>query len=336
MLRTAIIGASGYTGAVLCALLSRHPEVTVDHLYVSEQSQDAGKPIAALHGSLAGICELPLEPLKDSEALQVGRTHDAVFLCTAHKVSHDLTPALIEGGARVFDLSGAFRVNAPDFYTDYYGFEHCYPQLLEKAVYALCEWVDLNALRKTPLISLPGCYPTVSQLSLKPLLVEGLLDPDYTPAINAVSGVSGAGRGAKLSSMFCEVSLNAYGLFTHRHTPEIAAHLGTEVIFNPHLGNFKRGIHATLTARLKEGVTAEAVRECYVRAYAGHQAVRLKNAPVKLDDVVHSPYCDIFAAVKGRHIVITGAIDNLMKGASSQAVQAFNLAYSFDEMTALR
>ncbi len=332
MLNVAIVGASGYTGAVLCDLLLKHPKVCLKRLFVSQGSKDQGKSIASLHGFLQNKTELVLEPLP---VLNGMHGLDAIFLCTDHKVSHDLALGFIKNGIKVFDLSGAFRVNDQGFYEKYYGFTHEYPELLKEAVYALCEWCDLKALQNTSLVSLPGCYPTVSQLSLLPLLQHDLIDRAFCPVINAVSGVTGAGRSLKLSSHFCEVSLNAYGLFTHRHQPEISRHLGTEVIFNPHLGNFKRGILATITAKLKDNVSIYQIHESLVEAYQNKPFVRLKKDPSKIMDVEKSPYCDIFANCNEHYVVLSSAIDNLMKGASSQAVQAFNLAFNFDETTGL-
>ncbi|SFK19026.1 N-acetyl-gamma-glutamyl-phosphate reductase [Succinivibrio dextrinosolvens] len=332
MLSVAVVGASGYAGAELCRIFSAHNEVCLKHLYVSENSLDKNKKISDLYGSLRGRCDLVLEPMSDPKSL-IGEV-DAVFLATDHKVSHDVAPVLTASGIAVFDLSGAFRISDLNVFAEAYGFEHEYPELLASAVYALPEFVDLKALRATKMISLPGCYPTASQLALRPLIDSGLLDLNYRPSINAVSGVSGAGRKAKLTNSFCEVSLNAYGVFTHRHQPEIAEHLGTEVIFTPHLGDFKRGIHATINAKLKDNVTAEQVKKAFA-VYDNKPLVRVKEGMPKLMDVQYLPYCDIGYAMKDGYIVVCSCIDNLLKGASAQAVQVFNLYYGFDELKGL-
>lgn len=219
---------------------------------------------------------------------------------------------MVDAGVAVFDLSGAFRISNTDVFEKAYGFAHEHKDLLKKAVYALAEYVDVKALQNTKMISLPGCYPTASQLALKPLIENGLLDLNYRPSINAVSGVSGAGRKAKLTNSFCEVSLNAYGVFTHRHQPEIAEHLGTEVIFTPHLGDFKRGIHATINAKLKDGVTPEQVAKAY-SYYDNKPLVRVKKGMPKLQDVQYLPFCDIGYAMKDNYIVICSCIDNLLR-----------------------
>ncbi|WP_408900607.1 N-acetyl-gamma-glutamyl-phosphate reductase [Photobacterium piscicola] len=336
MLNTVIVGASGYTGAELAKIVSRHPQLTLCGLYVSATSVDAGKPLSALHGQLHGVVDLPLQPLTDIR-MAVANI-DIVLLATAHEVSHDIAAECLNMGCQVFDLSGAFRVKADGFYDQYYGFKHQYEALLDSAVYGLAEW-NHDQIRQAQLIAVPGCYPTASQLALKPLLVAGLLDCDQWPVINAVSGVSGAGRKATMTNSFCEVSLQAYGLFTHRHQPEIAHHLNCDIIFTPHLGNFKRGILATITAKLTDGVTAEEVTAAMASAYLNptdQHAVRLLNHnTAKLDDVVGSCFCDIGWQVQGEHIILTAAIDNLLKGASSQAVQCINIRNGFPQLTAL-
>lgn len=336
MLNTIIIGASGYTGAELAKIVNRHPQLTLCGLYVSATSLDAGKLLSALHGQLRDVVDLPLQPLTDIKT--AAANIDIVLLATAHEVSHDIAAEFLNLGCQVFDLSGAFRVKADDFYRQYYNFEHKYDEWLENAVYGLAEW-NHDQIRQAQLVAVPGCYPTAAQLALKPLLVAGLLDCDQWPVINAVSGVSGAGRKASMTNSFCEVSLQAYGLFTHRHQPEIAHHLNCDIIFTPHLGNFKRGILATITAKLAIGVTADEVTAAMESAYlnaADQHAVRLlKNKTAKLDDVVGRCFCDIGWQVQGEHIILTAAIDNLLKGASSQAVQCINIRNGFPQLTAL-
>ena len=333
MLKTLIIGASGYTGAELAAYIQRHPQTELTGLMVSANSTDAGKCFSDLHPQLKGVVDLPIEPLTDPQA--AAQKADVVFLATAHEVSHDLVPIFLAAGCVVFDLSGAYRVQQDDFYPQYYGFEHKHTALLAHAVYGLAEWAG-DKIRTAQLIAVPGCYPTVSQLALKPLLENELLDLTQWPVINATSGVSGAGRKAALGSNFCEVSLQPYGLFTHRHQPEIAAHLGTQVIFTPHLGNFKRGILATITCKLKSGVTAAQISEAFHQAYDDKPLVRLydKGVPA-LKGVVGQPFCDLGFAVQGEHLIVVGTEDNLLKGAAAQAVQCMNIRFGFNETLSL-
>ncbi|WP_122055128.1 N-acetyl-gamma-glutamyl-phosphate reductase [Vibrio sp. Evd11] len=333
MLKTTIIGASGYTGAELALMINRHPELTLSGLYVSANSVDAGKPIAALHGKLAGLIDMPVQPLTNPE--EVAKQSDVIFLATAHEVSHDLAPIFLENDCQVFDLSGAFRVKGENFYQEFYGFEHQHEQWLDKAAYGLAEWNE-QEIKEAQLVAVAGCYPTASQLAIKPLVEAKLLDENQWPVINATSGVTGAGRKATMVNSFCEVSLQAYGVFNHRHQPEMAAHLGCDVIFTPHLGNFKRGILATITMKLADCVTEQQIQDAFEQAYQGKPAVRLLEETLpRIQDVEQTPFCDLGWKVQGQHIIVVSAIDNLLKGASSQAMQCLNLRYGFAPLTAL-
>lgn len=333
MLNTLIVGASGYTGAELALYLNRHPEMNITALAVSAQSVDAGKRISDLHPQLKGIIDLPLQALSDVQGAAKGV--DVVFLATDHKVSHDLAPIFLAAGCAVFDLSGAFRVQDAEFYRRFYGFEHQHTDVLAQAVYGLAEW-QADSIKQAQLIAVPGCYPTASQLALKPLVEAEILNAEQWPVINAVSGVSGAGRKASLTSSFCEVSLQPYGIFNHRHQPEIATHLGIPVIFTPHLGNFPRGILATITCRLKPGVTQQDVAEAYHNAYHDKPLVRLyeKGVPA-LKSVVGLPFCDIGFSVQDEHLIVVATEDNLLKGAAAQAVQCMNIRFGFPETQSL-
>lgn len=202
MLKTAIIGASGYTGAELALMVEKHPQLKLAGLYVSANSLDAGKSMAELHGKLAGLVDMEIEPLVDP--LVVASQCDVVFLATAHEVSHDLAPIFLAQDCQVFDLSGAFRVKSEDFYPNYYGFEHQHREWLDKAVYGLAEW-NREAIQHSSLIAVAGCYPTAAQLAIKPLINANLLDTEQWPVINATSGVTGAGRKATLTNSFCDL-----------------------------------------------------------------------------------------------------------------------------------
>ncbi|TEW54230.1 N-acetyl-gamma-glutamyl-phosphate reductase [Psychromonas sp. RZ22] len=335
MLKAIVVGASGYTGAELAQFLTRHPNIELSGLYVSEGSLDKGKKISDLYGNLRGQVDLPLQPLGNSGIKAACENIDIVILATAHEVSHNLAPLFLAENTVVFDLSGAFRVKSAGFYEKYYGFTHQYPELLEKAVYGLAEW-NAELVKTTDLIAVPGCYTTASLTALKPLFDAGLIKQGIKPTINATSGVSGAGRKASVVSSFCEVSLQPYGVFTHRHKPEIDQHLGTEVVFTPHLGNFKRGILASINVVLKEGATAEQVNQAYQIAYADKPIVRLMDGTLPaLKNVVGTPFCDLGWAVDGQDLVVFSAIDNLLKGASSQAMQCINLRFGFDLTTSI-
>jgi N-acetyl-gamma-glutamyl-phosphate reductase len=328
MYKSCVIGASGYTGSELARLLEKHSQFELVSVYVSENSADQNKRVSDLHPSLLNYCDLVLQPLADSTLVELADSMDAIFLATPHEASHDWMPILATGKAKIFDLSGAFRLKDTKVFAEYYGFAHQQSSELEAAVYGLADWHP-EAISKAQIIAVPGCYPTASLTALKPLQKNGLLDPTVRPVINATSGVSGAGRKAALANSFCEVSLQAYGVLGHRHQPEISSQLGTEVIFTPHLGSFKRGILATVTAKLDADASVETVDSAYLEAYQNNPIIRIQNSWPKLDDVVATPYCDLhwkFDRHSG-YIVVSSAIDNLLKGAASQAIQCANLAF---------
>lgn len=333
LLNTIIIGASGYVGLELIKILNKHDNIKITNLYVSSQSEDKNKDIASLHGSLFDVFNMKLQPLDNVDL--IAKNCDVVFLATDHKVSHDLAPIFYKHNCHVFDLSGAFRVNNINSYTQYYAFNHEHKDLLDKAIYGLCEFVDIDTLKESRLISLPGCYPTASQLALKPLVLEKVLDNNFKIVINAISGVTGAGRKASLNNSFCEISTHSYNIFSHRHKFEIEDKLQTKVIFNPHLGNFKRGILATITAKLNANYTKDDIKSIYIKYYAKTKFVRLKDTMPKIMDVEYLPFCDLGFCIDDGYIVIGSAIDNLLKGAASQAVQALNLHFNFNEDKAI-
>jgi N-acetyl-gamma-glutamyl-phosphate reductase len=326
MIKTCIVGASGYTGADLVKLVSQHRSFDLHQVFVSANSADAHKPIDSLHASLIGICDLSLTPLSDDMLEQLAWDYDVIFLATPHEASHAWMPTLAGKRAVILDLSGAYRIKDAAVFEQFYGFAHNDDNWREQAVYGLAEWYP-KAISDASVVAVPGCYPTASLSGLKPLMQAGLLDTQVRPVINAISGVSGAGRKAALSNSFCEVGLQAYGILGHRHTPEIEAYLGTQVIFTPHLGTFKRGILATITVKCQTGTTAAQVQDAFSQAYAGQALVRLRNTAPKLDDVVGTPHCDVYYAydAQSHYAVVTVAIDNVLKGAAAQALQCANL-----------
>ena len=295
MVKTVIFGASGYTGAQLVQLVSQHPKLSLNGLYVSPNSADAGKDIADLHPSLSHLRGNAVQATDVDALTQIAEENDVILMATPHEASHDWATQLIGKNAVVYDLSAAFRLSDPAAYDDYYGFPHQHTDLLESAVYGLAEHYE-DEIAKASLIALPGCYPTASLTALKPLADAGLLCESTVPVINATSGVSGAGRKASLTTSFCEVSLQAYGVFTHRHTPEISQYINRDVIFTPHLGNFKRGILATITAKLKEGVSQADLDAVYEKAYSSSPLIRFQPKPARVDDVANTPFCDLLLA----------------------------------------
>jgi len=329
MISTCIIGASGYTGAELIKILIRHPHFSLDTCYVSAGSADSDKPIGAIHPQLFGQTELVTQALDSGELSQIAKQYDAIFLATPHEASHDWAQALSGRKAKIFDLSGAFRLKDTRIFEQFYGFQHQQTGVLSGAVYGLAEWHE-DAIKTACFIAVPGCYPTASLLAIKPMTEAGFLDPNVRPIINATSGVSGAGRKPSMTTSYFEVSLQAYGVLGHRHTPEIEEYCGTPVIFTPHLGQFKRGILTTITMRLRTGVTASDIQQKFEQHYGNQPMIRLRDSWPKIDDVANTAFCDIhwkFDEDSG-YLVISSAIDNLLKGAASQAVQCANLVFN--------
>ncbi|WP_394497369.1 N-acetyl-gamma-glutamyl-phosphate reductase [Shewanella sp. ENK2] len=324
MKNIAIIGASGYTGAQITALIDNDTSLSIQGLYVSENSLDKGKALAELYPAYQQI-KLSLSPLTAEAKQSIVEEADGVVLATDHAVSLELAAYFYKQGLAVFDLSGAYRFADIEQYPKWYGFEHTQQDVLAEAVYGLAEW-NHQQIADSKMIAVPGCYPTASLTALKPL--TPYLTDAY-PVINAVSGVTGAGRKAQLHTSFCEVSLTPYGVLGHRHQPEIATHLGQEVIFTPHLGNFKRGILATITVQLAKGTTEADIAKAY-QVYNDSPLVSvLQNQFPKVDDVVNTPNCIVGWKYdsQSNYLVVASAIDNLMKGAASQGLQCIKIHF---------
>jgi N-acetyl-gamma-glutamyl-phosphate reductase len=323
--RAAVCGAGGYTGAEVVRLLVGHP--AVDLVSVHASSESAGVAIAERAPELRGVCDLTLAPVDGDIDAEV------VFLATPHAVSAELAPVLLARGRRVVDLSGAYRFASAAQVKQVYGFDLPEPGLLDERVYGLPEVVaaDWAGAR---LVACAGCYVTAASVPLAACVRAGVVDTGETVLVDAISGVSGAGRGAALSSSFCEVSASPYKVMGHRHEPEIAMASGADVLFTPTLGPWKRGILATVHARLARGTSGADVRAALVDAYADEPFVRVLPAGVwpSVSAVERTNFVDVACAVdeeRGR-VVLFGALDNLLKGASGQAVQCMNLMLGLD------
>lgn len=325
-MNVAVVGASGYVGAELVALLSRHDKLSLKYLVVSEESTSTGKTFSQLHPKYQGICNLPLVAFSPMWLEQVKGELDAVFFATPHEYSAQWAGSFLENGIKVFDLSGGFRLNQMQDYPTYYGFDHPDHQLIEQAVYGLAEW-QAEHIANANLVAVPGCYPTASLLALKPITEKGLHLANSLVVINGISGVSGAGRKVSMTTSFNEVSLTPYNILQHRHQPEISQEANTQVIFNPHLAPYKRGLMSTITLTLKNGVTTADVDKAFSDAYQYTPLVRLSDDWPKIDNVAHSPFADIHWQVDENKqvLVVCCAIDNLLKGAASQAIQCANI-----------
>jgi len=326
-MKVAVIGASGYVGAELIGLLVAHDKISLKHLLVSENSSSADMTFSQLHPRYLGICDLPLKCFSQQWFDENNDDLDAVFFATPHDYSADWAQAFVDAGIKVFDLSGGFRLKDSGDYPKYYGFEHKGLSALAQAKYGLAEWEQEN-IAATSLVAVPGCYPTASLLSLKPITSNNYHVENSLIVVNGISGVSGAGRKASLATSFYEVSLTPYNILQHRHQPEISQEANAQVIFNPHLAPYKRGLMATVTLQIKPNVTTEQINEAFVNAYQDQPLVRLTGAWPKIDNVANTPFADLHWQVdeEKQVVVVSCAIDNLLKGAASQAVQCANIS----------
>ena len=344
--RAAIVGASGYTGAELIDILLGHPEAELVGLFGSGSKSPDPTPIESLWPRFRGRCDLRVQALAmptpgharvNVEPIRA-LSPDAVFLATPHEASLEIAAALVGRAGVVVDLSAAFRLSALEAYPKFYGFEHSHPSLVARAVYGLPE-LNRGRLAGADLVAAPGCYPTSAILPLAPLVRGGAIREGDVPVIDSTSGVSGAGRTPAQRAMFCEVSQSPYGVLRHRHGPEIAQHAGTPVHFVPHLGPYDRGILTTIHLDLAPGWDEARVRQTLESTYHDEAFVRFLPAGAwpAVGEVRGTNFCDIgiTASEDGRHVVLCSAIDNLVKGASGQAVQAMNAALGLDERAGL-
>lgn len=350
VVRAAVAGATGYAGRQLVALLLRHPRARIARLMSSGRSGGAAFPIEQSHPALRGSAgrrpalQLHCEPLKveDLTPAQV----DVVFLATPHQTSHDIVPELLERGLRVIDLSGAFRLKDVSEFARWYGFEHRAAGALGEAVYGVSE-LSAAAIREARLVSNPGCYATSVILALAPLLQAGWVDLSAGIVADSKSGASGAGRAPSDKLQFSEVNENcrAYGLFSHRHVPEMLQAMGLDesrFTFTPHLLPITRGILSTLYVRLAacepRKQIADVVRR-FEEFYWGAPLVRVvpQGELPEIQAVAHTNFTDLGFALDERtgRLIVVSALDNLGKGAAGQAVQNMNLMFGFAEETGL-
>ena len=343
MIKVGIIGATGYAGAEIVRLIQGHPEAEVvwygSRSYIDER-------YSSIYGNFFKLVDAKC---MDDNMDELAKECDVIFTATPQGLCASLVNEEILNKVKIIDLSADFRLKDVSVYEKWYKIEHKAPQYIEEAVYGLCE-INRDKIKGARLLANPGCYTTCSILTAYPLVKEGLIDPD-TLIIDALSGVSGAGRGAKVANLYCEVNESAkpYGVANHRHTPEIEEQLGyaagKELLLNftPHLAPMNRGILATEYATLikKNGAlpTKEEVRSAYEKYYGNEYFIRL------LDDGVYpetrwvegSNFVDIGFKIDERtgRIIMMGAIDNLVKGAAGQAVQNMNIMFGLDEKAGL-
>ena len=340
MIKAGIIGSTGYAGQELVRILTQHKDAEV--VWYGSRSYIDQKYYEVFRNMFQIVDDKCLDDNMDELASKV----DVIFTATPQGLCSSLVSEEILSKVKIIDLSADFRIKDVNRYEEWYGIKHQSPEFIDEAVYGLCE-INREDIKKARLIANPGCYPTCSTLSIYPMAKEGLIEMNSV-IIDAKSGTSGAGRGAKVNNLYCEVNENikAYGVATHRHTPEIEEQLsyisGKDVTLNftPHLIPMNRGILVTAYAKYKEGVTREQIREAYVKAYQDEYFVRVLDEGVCPETkwVEGSNFVDVNVKVDERthRVIMMGAMDNITKGAAGQAVQNMNLMFGFDEAEGLR
>lgn len=338
MIKAGIIGASGYAGQELMRLLVQHPECEIE---VITSKTYKNKPFHQIYGNFMGITAKSCE---EFDMAHIAKEVDVLFIALPHGIaSKQLTDEILKD-TKVIDLGADYRLKSQDTYEEWYGVRHGSPQLLEQAVYGLCE-LNRHEIKKSNLIGNPGCYTTCSILTLAPLVKEKMIDPNSI-IIDAKSGVSGAGRALHLGTHFteCNETIKAYKIAAHRHTPEIEEALAfheqeVTLSFTPHLVPMNRGILITAYAGLLKGYTYEEIKAVYEQYYSKEKFVRLLPEDVFPETkwVKGSNYCDINFQIDERtgRIILLGAIDNLVKGAAGQAIQNMNIIFGLAEDTGI-
>ena len=339
MIKVGIIGATGYAGSELVRILLAHKEAEI--VWYGSRSYIDQK-YASIYQNFFQLVDAKC---RDDNMAELAKQVDVIFTATPQGLCASLMNEDILSKTKVIDLSADFRIKDVEVYEEWYKIEHKSPQYIGEAVYGLCE-INREDVKGARLVANPGCYTTCSILTCYPMVKEGLIDPD-TIIIDAKSGTSGAGRGAKVDNLFCEVNENmkAYGVATHRHTPEIEEQLGyacgkqIRLNFTPHLVPMNRGILATAYAALTKEVTYEEVKAVYDKYYADEKFVRVleKDVCPQTKWVEGSNYVDVNFKIDPRtgRIIMMGAIDNLVKGAAGQAVQNMNLMFGLKESEGL-
>jgi N-acetyl-gamma-glutamyl-phosphate reductase len=339
--RVAVVGATGYVGFELAQLLLRHPGIQKPTFYLRESAAPV-KCLTDIFPHLRGWGEAPCKTFSVEAVAASGAS--TAFLATPHETSLELVPQLLKAGVRVVDLSGAFRFHNPETFAHWYQLAAPPRDLAEEAVYGLPELYG-DQLPSSRLVANPGCYPTSVILGLRPLVESGWIAPERGIVCDCKSGASGAGKEPKRDLHFVEVDENfrAYGLFSHRHTPEVTDHLGLsdeDIVFTTHLLPLARGILSTLYVWLAEPHAAADIESLYRKFYAGRPLMRIWPAGKlpELQHVAHTNFCDIGFALdpSGRRLAVVSCLDNLGKGAAGQAVQNMNLMLGLEEATGLR
>ena len=336
MVRVAIIGASGYTGAESIEILLRHEQAELTYLTALPEECGAA---ADVFPQFKGRCALDIEPLDLDKLADVA---DVALCCLPHKVSMGFVPKLLVAGVKVVDFSADYRLRDVQIYEQYYQVKHTDTGNLAEAAYGLPE-LFREQIRSVDLVANPGCFPTGAVLAAAPLLKESLVETDLI-IVNAVTGVSGAGKNPSSKFHFPNMNENffAYGIGTHRHMPEIEQVAGdvagdaVMVLFQPHVGPFDRGILSSVYSRPKGQLNQDRLDSLYSDFYKDEPFVCVRRDAPAVKDVAHTNYCHVFATTVKGTVVCFSAIDNLVKGASGQAIQNMNIMFGFEETMGLK
>jgi N-acetyl-gamma-glutamyl-phosphate reductase len=331
----AVIGANGYTGMELLRLLHFHPEIEIKT--ITSESQK-GRKLSDVYPQFNGLFDEEFVSLEEFDDKDV----DLIFLALPHGTSMDFIRQY-EGKARVIDLSGDFRLDSPEVYNEWYGSEHLSPEKLQESTYGLCE-LNRDSIKDSQLVANPGCYPTSAALALAPLIQHHLIS-DELIVIDSKSGVTGAGAKPSEKTHYTKVNDNfmAYGIGTHRHTPEIEQTINAitenhyKVQFTPHLLPVNRGILTTVYAKTDSFIEEGSLKTLFEEFYSGDTFVRVMDSAPTIKDVKATNFCNIFATYDKRtsQIIVVSVIDNLVKGAAGQAIQNMNIMFGFDETLGL-
>lgn len=335
MVKAAIIGATGYTGLESIEILNRHPQAEVTYLTALPDECGGAETV---FGRLKGKCALEIEPLDMDKLAGLA---DVVLCCLPHKVSMSFVPKLLNAGLKVIDFSADYRIKDVAVYEKFYQ-EHTDTENLAKAVYGLCE-LFRDEIKGKNLVANPGCFPTGFMLATAPLLKNDLIETDSI-INNAVTGTSGAGKNPSAKFHFPNMNENlfAYGIGEHRHMPEMEQTAGkvagkdVTVLFQPHVGPFDRGILSSVYCQPKKDISNQQLAELYNDFYKNETFVQVCDASPNLKDIADTNYCHVYATKSKGRIIVFSAIDNLVKGASGQAIQNMNIIFGLDETLGLK
>lgn len=337
-IRVSVVGASGYTGFELVKILLRHPHVIIAHLAVLEE--EVGIPFSEIFPALRGRCDLKCSP---TDASAIIRDSDAIFFSLPHTISMDVIPEFLSPGKQIIDLSADYRLDSPALYKKTYGVDHLDVEHLTHFVYGLPEF-NRTRIKTVNAVANPGCFPTGIELALAPVLKSGWIKTDSI-IVDSKTGISGGGKNPQRAYHFpeCNENVAAYKVASHQHEPEIEQELTkiagspVDIVFVPHLVPLTRGIYNTIYTELTQAVSIQEIYELYKQFYRAETFMRIMdiNRIPEIKYVTNTNFCDIGMKICGQRLILMSTIDNLIKGASGQAVQNMNIMLGIDETAGL-